>query len=258
MLKTVLTFFALLVCVFADEGKTYKEGEKVKFYVNTIGPYSNPSEVYRYYSLPLCAPPKSERQTHRGFKLGEQLEGDRISHALYELNFKVNEEKILCKRTFHQQEKDQLRLAIEQYYYFELFCDDLPIHGFIGHKEGDNYYLFSHVQFNILHNDKQVISVNVSSAVHKLVELRNDGEDQTVEFTYSVKWTPTTIPYERRHYLSTSFFKSEMEIHWLSIVNSFVLVLLLSGFLAIIILRILKSDYTRYNSEDPDEEDYGW
>ena len=40
-----------------------------------------------------------------------------------------------------------------------------------------------------------------------------------------------------------------MEIHWLSILNSFVLVILLTGFIAIIILRVLKSDYSRYQRE---------
>jgi len=54
-----------------------------------------------------------------------------------------------------------------------------------------------------------------------------------------------------------------MQIHWLSIMNSIILVLLLTGFLAIIILRILKNDYTRYallDEEDDgtDTEDYGW
>jgi len=45
----------------------------------------------------------------------------------------------------------------------------------------------------------------------------------------------------------------ELEIHWLSIINSTVLVILLTGFLAIILLRILKSDYANYAKES--EED---
>jgi len=91
--------------------------------------------------------------------------------------------------------------------------------------------------------------VNVSSALLKVVEL-GDKDELTVEFTYSVKWASTDIPFERRNYLSSQFFNSEMEIHWLSIVNSIVLVILLTGFLAIIIMRVLKSDYTRYNNDE--------
>lgn len=46
----------------------------------------------------------------------------------------------------------------------------------------------------------------------------------------------------------------ELEIHWLSIMNSFVLVILLTGFLAIIIMRVLKSDYARYARTEEDED----
>lgn len=46
---------------------------------------------------------------------------------------------------------------------------------------------------------------------------------------------------------------SELEIHWLSIMNSFVLVILLTGFIVVIVMRVLKSDYTRYSRTD--EED---
>jgi lysylphosphatidylglycerol synthetase-like protein (DUF2156 family) len=56
------------------------------------------------------------------------------------------------------------------------------------------------------------------------------------------------------------FYPQEMEIHWLSIMNSFVLVILLTGFIAMILLRVLKSDYTRYSraESDDEQEDYGW
>lgn len=40
------------------------------------------------------------------------------------------------------------------------------------------------------------------------------------------------------------------QIHWLSIINSFVLVVILTVFLGIILLRILKNDFTRYMDGD--------
>jgi hypothetical protein len=83
-----------------------------------------------------------------------------------------------------------------------------------------------------------------------------------VEFSYSAEWEETDWPFKDRMKLyDDSFFAKELEIHWLSIMNSCVLVLLLTGFLAIIIMRILKSDYTRYahsEEEEDDSEDYGW
>ena len=40
------------------------------------------------------------------------------------------------------------------------------------------------------------------------------------------------------------------EIHWLSIINSFVLVLLLTALLRIILMRVLKNDFSRYMELD--------
>lgn len=41
-----------------------------------------------------------------------------------------------------------------------------------------------------------------------------------------------------------------MQIHWLSIINSFVLVVILTVFLGIILLRIIKNDFTRIMDGD--------
>ena len=54
------------------------------------------------------------------------------------------------------------------------------------------------------------------------------GQEATrhVEFSYSVKWLATDVPFaERMHrYAQYSFLPQSFEIHWLSIINSFVLV----------------------------------
>eukprot|EP00998_Keelungia_sp_KM082_P004197 NODE_1529_length_1304_cov_74.958369_g1516_i0.p1 GENE.NODE_1529_length_1304_cov_74.958369_g1516_i0~~NODE_1529_length_1304_cov_74.958369_g1516_i0.p1 ORF type:complete len:398 (+),score=114.57 NODE_1529_length_1304_cov_74.958369_g1516_i0:38-1195(+) len=55
-------------------------------------------------------------------------------------------------------------------------------------------------------------------------------------------------------------FEEEIEIQWFSIVNSFVLVVLLCGFVAFILVRILRKDYARYTAMDDEEdaEESGW
>jgi len=51
---------ALLACMVgagADgSDHRYKEGDRVPLYANKVGPFHNPSETYRYYDLPFCAP----------------------------------------------------------------------------------------------------------------------------------------------------------------------------------------------------------
>ena len=47
-------------------------------------------------------------------------------------------------------------------------------------------------------------------------------------------------------YVENRFLPASFEIHWLSIINSIVLVLLLTAFLVIIFIRVLKDDLSRY------------
>lgn len=41
-----------------------------------------------------------------------------------------------------------------------------------------------------------------------------------------------------------------LQIHWFSIINSCVTVLLLTGFLATILMRVLKNDFIKYTRDD--------
>jgi len=45
------------------------------------------------------------------------------------------------------------------------------------------------------------------------------------------------------------------QIHWLSILNSVILVVLLTSFLFIILMRVLRNDYARYSALELDPED---
>lgn len=70
-----------------------------------------------------------------------------------------------------------------------------------------------------------------------------------VEFTYSVKWIPTDFPFEQRFekYLDSEFF--EHKIHWFSILNSFMMVIFLTFVVSFILIRTLRRDFARYDTE---------
>lgn len=92
------------------------------------------------------------------------------------------------------------------------------------------YYLFTHVHFDISYNDNRVIEINVSTDPLRTVDI-TEGDSVQVQFSFSTKWKPTTIPFERRmeKYSRYSFLPQHLEIHWFSIINSCVTVLLLTG-----------------------------
>lgn len=240
-------------------------------YVNKVGPYFNPHETYHYYSLPICRPEKVE---HRSLTLGEVLDGDRMAKAMYKIIFTVPEESVLlCKVKLTQKDIETLKEAIEDLYYFEFILDDLPLRGFIGHLEEGAFlphthktFLWAHLHFNIEYNGASIISANVSTSNHQPISLDDVEVPLEVDFTYSVSWIETSVPYSHRSKLKGggSFFPKRLEIHWLSIINSVVLVFLLIGFVAIIMMRVLKNDFARYNLTDDyeadeiDQDDYGW
>ncbi|KAG6720659.1 hypothetical protein I3843_03G072800 [Carya illinoinensis] len=202
--------------------------------------------------------------------LGEVLNGDRLVVAPYKLEFqKDKESEIVCQKKLTWEEVSLFRNAVSKDYYFQMYYDDLPIWGFLGkvEKEGNDpseykYYLTKHLQFDILYNKDRVIEIGVKSDPDALVDLTEDKEVD-LELTYSVKWKETDTPFEKRmeKYSQTSSLPHHLEIHWFSIINSCVTVLLLTGFLATILMRVLKNDFVKYAHDDEaadDQEETGW
>ncbi|KAF3493559.1 hypothetical protein DY000_02057673 [Brassica cretica] len=246
----------------------YKEGDIVPLYANKVGPFHNPSETYRYFDLPFCVP---EGVKEKKEALGEVLNGDRLVSAPYKLNFRDEKDsEVYCKKKLSKEEVKHFRKAVEKDYYFQMYYDDLPIWGFIGKVDKDiksdpseyKYFLYKHIQFEILYNKDRVIEISARMDPHSLVDLSEDKEVDA-EFMYSVKWKETETPFEKRmeKYSMSSSLPHHLEIHWFSIINSCVTVLLLTGFLATILMRVLKNDFMKYAQDEEaadDQEETGW
>ncbi|EPS59962.1 hypothetical protein M569_14842, partial [Genlisea aurea] len=246
----------------------YNQGDTVPLYANKVGPFHNPSETYRYFDLPFCSPGDVKDKSEA---LGEVLNGDRLVSAPYKLDFLVDREsEVICKKKLSKTEVTVFRNAVAKDYYFQMYYDDLPIWGFLGkvYKEDKTdpsdykYYLFKHLHFEISYNKDRVIEINARTDPNALVDITDDKEVD-LEFLYSVKWKETTIPFERRmeKYSHSSSLPRHLEIHWFSIINSCVTVLLLTGFLATILMRVLKNDFVKYAHEEEtadDQEETGW
>jgi len=260
-----------------NEKHQFAQGELVPVVANKVGPYNNPTETYSYYSLPHCKPEDVEHHNH---KLGEVLSGDRKKSTDYSLEFGVDVDWVmLCHKTLSEAHIKKFYAAIDRDYYFELFLDGLPIWGYLGEYDTDNlflehtsiarHFLYTHLHFDIGHNDNRVVAVNVSlgqppSYVPKREELNKEMRALDVTFSYSVKWVQSKIKYKDRmeRYREDEFLPHTIEVHWLSIINSFVLVILLTVFLSIVLVRVLKNNFTRYMVSPDDAElidsETGW
>lgn len=104
----------------------------------------------------------------------------------------------------------------------QMLYDDLPIWGFIGKVEkilrsGERpdlkLFLFTHIHFEILYNGNRVVEINISADPLRTVDI-TEGENIIVDYTYSVKWKATDIPYERRmdKYSQYSFLPQHLEV----------------------------------------------
>lgn len=78
-------------------------------------------------------------------------------------------------------------------------------------------------------------------------------------FTYSVEWKESAVSWASRWDIYLGM--NDVQIHWFSIINSLVVVFFLSGILTMIMVRTLRRDIARYNTDDNFEdtlEETGW
>lgn len=189
--------------------------------------------------------------------IGEVLNGDRLTNTLYKLNFR--EEKALetlCLKKLNVAEIAKFRDAVINDFYFQMYYDDLPMWAFIGrvedeswtlHENGTKYYLFKHVQFDVLYQGNQVIEIQAFSDPNHVLDITEDVETD-VEFTYSVNWSETSVSFDSRmnKYAKASLLPMRQKIHWFSFINSIVVIILLMGLLTLLIMRRLKNDLRKY------------
>jgi len=117
--------------------------------------------------------------------------------------------------------------------------------------------------FSVLHKykgtwgkDAQLTSVPLSPDLPPQPVSEGPGE---YIFTYDVTWEESAIRWASRWDLY--LYMGDDQIHWFSILNSLAIVLLLTGIVAMIMMRTLRRDLNRYNSVEEKEElaeESGW
>ncbi|KAI5054770.1 hypothetical protein GOP47_0029915 [Adiantum capillus-veneris] len=83
--------------------------------------------------------------------------------------------------------------------------------------------------------------------------------DEEIIFTYDVKFQASDVKWASRW--DTYLLMSDDQIHWFSIINSLMIVLFLSGMVAMIMMRTLYQDIARYNqleTQEEAQEETGW
>jgi transmembrane 9 superfamily protein 3 len=266
----------------ADEvDHLYKPGDRLVLWVNNVGPYNNPQESYKYFSLPWCTrkldPQEAEDASlERLPHIGEVLHGVDHVYSRLPMYFKRNAAEIVCRQTLTELEAIRFDIAVRKQWWYQMHLDDLPVWGMVGevvredestaHTQigaavGLETYIYTHKGFVISYNGAHIISVNMTADDPVLIK-----RGAQLEFSYSVEFVPTSEEFEDRfaRYLDNDFFQHQ--IHWFSILNAFMMVLFLCGVVAVILIRTLRRDYAIYNLDDSElgalgiaaVDDSGW
>lgn len=188
---------------------------------------------------------------------------------MYDLRFKADNKWVpLCSKSISREDSRVLREAVRRSFVWEFQYDNLPVWGYIGRTavveaEVDGVavnvtrtYLFRHVDFHVLYNNDQVIQITATPDQSDAADISAD-RPYDIEFSYGVEWKETDIPWERRLevFTHTAHYARDKDFQWFSIINSFVLVLLLSTLVVLIMAKVLRKDLERYlQLEGLDEE----
>ncbi len=168
-----------------------------------------------------------------------------------------------------------------------LYAHGVPIGG-VESDTGD-YFLYNHYRFVIKYHEEEAyegarvvgvevtpMSIDQQKAISKKCDQDTEpvpkGMDENqphmvltgplaqksdfrVTFSYDVYWVPSAVSWASRWdiYLSMGN-KTHDSIHWLSIINSLTISIVLTGIVAMILLRALRLDIQRYNRVLSDEE----
>ncbi|KAG2300976.1 hypothetical protein Bca52824_037448 [Brassica carinata] len=241
----------------SDSDHKYQADEQVTLWVNKVGPYNNPQEIYNYYSLPFCRP--SQNDVHKWGGLGEVLVGNELIDSDIPITFLKNVDRnVICQLELDEAKVKHFIDAIESSYWFEFFMGIIntliATVGFVGevhakNSENGKHVLYTHKNIVVKYNKDQIIHVNLTQDNPRPLEA-----GRTVDLTYSVQWISTNITFPRRFdaYLDNPFFKHQ--IHWFSIFNLFMMVIFLTGLVSMILMRTLINDRAKYAREDDDLE----
>ncbi|ORX43684.1 hypothetical protein DM01DRAFT_1295802 [Hesseltinella vesiculosa] len=256
---------------------------------------------YDYYDeqFHFCAPEGGPKQ--QAESLGSVLFGDRIFSSPFQLNMRQDIEKcqLLCvSDPIPKEDAKFINDRIEDGYAVNWMIDGLPTAndakdettgeqfnriGFeLGNFDQNNktiinnhyrividYHVRPDSKYRVVGVKAYAFSKDTKLAQNKKTALcqKEDmpfhiddvkGGSQVV-YTYTVEWRRSDKAWATRW--DSYLYILDPSIHWFSLVNSIVIVLFLTGMVAMILLRALHKDISRYNALEAQEdvqEDYGW
>ncbi|KEG11824.1 putative endomembrane protein [Trypanosoma grayi] len=241
LLATCVTLVAGGVLA-GEDANTYHNGEPVRVYGNKIGPLHNVFETYDLFRAPGCPPASWDQKAPT---LGQALVGD----ELYEMNVTIRyggdvTGGLICHFKPSDAEVARWREMIAEGYAYQLLLDELPLWASFGRVVKGEPMIYLHRTFHLGVNQQHIVNVTLETGNLEALRI-----GKTYAFTYSVRFKPSSIPFEDRFakYVDEELF--EPRIRWFAIGNSLLLAVFLVVVVTTILSRLLRTDYQRIEHE---------
>ncbi|KEG01200.1 hypothetical protein YYE_03788 [Plasmodium vinckei vinckei] len=270
----------------------YKEGDNVVINIKNLSSRRAVTSL-NYFSYPLCSSNNNKKgeRTPNIFKI---ISGDILYNSFIETKFKKNKTcanycEVLINDDVYNKYKylilynyniiyntDNMDIFREDTKRKGLYYSGVPI-GFI--KDGQ-YHLYNYYKIKILYNSAKpnsdshyIVGFEVNPVSHDFTDNDTCTNNETsfimeknkkVIFKYDIIYEKSDNSYQHRseHYYRN--LNDQSMIHWFSIINSIILIVLLSGFISTILIKTLHKDINKYNRintnifETDDLDDRGW
>ncbi|SBS83882.1 endomembrane protein [Plasmodium ovale curtisi] len=297
----LITLFFLLLCFVNDVGAylpgmnptTYRKGDKVVINIKNLSSRRAVTSL-NYFSFPLCSSDNVNIKREKSPNIFKIISGDNIHNTTIETTF-LNDKtctfycNVFIDEEVYNKYKHLILFNYNMVYSvdnLEIFREDPRRKGFyytgipIGYIQDRSYHLYTYYKITILYNnsgrdpDKNHIvgfevepkSIDFSTNEEcEGNETRQSMEkNKYVTFKYDVKYVKSDKPPQHRseHYYRN--LNDQSMIHWFSIINSIILVILLSFLISTILIKALHKDINKYNRintnifETDDIDDRGW
>ncbi|GER53515.1 endomembrane protein 70 protein family [Striga asiatica] len=277
--------------------RDFQRGDELQVKVNKLS--STKTQLpYDFYFLKYCKPKKIQNVAEN---LGEVLRGDRIENSVYVFHMREEQScKVACKVHLDDQAAKDFKEKIDDEYRANMILDNLPVavlrqrrdgivsttyeHGFrVGFKgnyersKEEKYFIHNHLSFRVMyHKDPETDSARIVGFEVSPVSILHDDKNPNVptcnqntknlvqgstvpqevdkdkDIESEIKWASRWDTY---------LLMNDDQIHWFSIINSLMIVLFLSGMVAMIMMRTLYKDIANYNqleTQDEAQEETGW
>lgn len=122
---------------------------------------------------------------------------------------------------------------------------------------GSTYRLYNHIHFDIGYNDGEVVDVNVTASADRDSPSFDElATEVHVRFGYSVDWVKSPVLLENRmsKYDTMSVHGPDMDVQWLTIGNSVLLIVILMLFTGSVLVRAVRNEWTAAVADELIEE----